>query len=147
VAYPTLSKQKSIVYKHGWIRWAEEPGIKSEVRIMKHKLDMALAYLEKNVIWEEKSSILQKGLQTKVDGPLSLRRQTGEMFLSSLNREENYTPRSVHGQFIRTPLDATEHEQFQRYVLYVTSLMAKNEAEIKDDMVYVPLGESPQEEK
>lgn len=133
IAYP--GEGDSLHY--GWVRW-EKPAGKLEVRLMKHKIDAALSYMEQELIWGKSRESLEDDLRVHLHGPLSLLKVTWERFCSSFNKE-SYEEKSIAGRFIDVPLPLEDYRRFQLMVLSLADLLLKKNLWHGRDILYVPI--------
>lgn len=120
----------------GWLSWDDSSGSRLQVRVMKHKLDVALKFLENKIIQGNQQPNEQ--FELALQGPLCLQQMTGEMFLASFNKEsqENET---VQGQFLDIPSQSPAIDEFQETILTISNELLKKNLWEGDDVVFLPV--------
>ena len=120
----------------GWIRQQEETVATLQIRVMKHKMDRALKFLENRVIWGMPLAYAHPELKVKLTGPLALVKMTGEMFIASFNKD-NDLGQPMDGLFLDLPKNEQNYVLFQSSLLYFSNLMSKNGLWEGEDVAYV----------
>ncbi len=134
VAYPDVQNQGKTL-SFGWLAWNNSLASQLQVRVMKHKLDAAIQFLENKIILGDKQT--SNSFALELHGPLSLQQVTGEMFLASFNKGKE-DKQSIQGQFLDIPNGAA-YDEFQETILRISNELLKKNLWEGDDVVYLPV--------
>ncbi len=134
VAYPDSSKQK---FYYAWINFSKEQGLQPEVRIMKHRLDLAISYLEKNLIKGNSTQKLQKDFAVELVGPLLLKKPEEKMRFSTFTHHGQSFDSHI-GSLINLPKGEKKQQAFQQSILGLANMITKEQMQQQQDIIYIP---------
>lgn len=143
---PVLKKQDSfwkiafhmkgtIQFQTGWIDWSNSPNLKVGVRVLKHRLDQAIQYLEKSVAAKQKT--LDKESFLRLDGPLLIKRPDKTLALKNWVKQKEFD-KSIMRPLLQIPQDDQSKQLWEASILRISDLVSeRNLWKEKEDMVYI----------
>ncbi len=127
----------TIQFQTGWIDWDNSPNLKVGVRVLKHRLDQGIQYLEKSVAAKEKQEVLGKESFLRLDGPLLIKRPINGLALKRWRKHKEFD-KSIMRPLLQIPEDEQAKQLWEASILRISDLVSeRNLWEEKEDMVYI----------